>query len=150
MTRNTTTTTMVIEDFGLSDIDKYERGTIIFTKELLTIMGDISLIIIEKDIENEIKNIRRKLRIKQPSKIEMRECYEKYFGDISKEHFYKRYNWVHQQRQISFTDTKRLSEPTPDLLFDNELELLDHACLNYPFAPVSYLFFLCIAYLNFK
>ena len=91
MTRNTTTTTMDIEDFGLSDIDKYERGTIIFTKELLTIMGDISLIIIEKDIENEIKNIRRKLRIKQPSKIEMRECYEKYFGDIKINETLKRY-----------------------------------------------------------
>jgi len=73
-----------------------------------------------------------------PGKLDLtRSQTQKYFGDISKEHFYKRYNWVHQQRQISFTDTKRLSEPTPDLLFDNELEILDHACLNYPFAPVS-------------
>ena len=71
---------MDIEDFIQEPIDE-DKQTIRFTKELLRKVGNPLLILNEKNIEDEIKNIRRKLRIKQPSKIEMRECYEKYFSN---------------------------------------------------------------------
>ena len=71
---------MDIED-SIQEPKNDDKETIRFTKELLRKVGNPLLKLNEKDIENEIKNIRRKLRIKQPSKIEMRECYEKYFSD---------------------------------------------------------------------
>jgi hypothetical protein len=60
----------------------------------------------------------------------------KYFGEKGRENFYKRMNWVHKQRQNAFTKKDQLDAPVDELFFDNELDTLEHASINYPFAPV--------------
>jgi hypothetical protein len=56
----------------------------------------------------------------------------KYFGEKGRDNFYERFKFMQNQRNICVSEAEASSE----LYFSNELNLIDHACMDYPFAPI--------------
>ena len=72
-----------------------------------------------------------------PGKMQLdRSQTRKYFGNASRDEFFKRFQWMNKQRDKTFKNSEDKCNAIEELIFDNEMNHINHASVSYAFAPV--------------